>query len=553
MGTSSGKQGSKRDRERLRHEMLGRGCGTAEVAREMAGRWGFNARQSWRFAHGLSQEEAAARYNALLDDRAMMTGKRVSDYEGWPLRGARPTLHALTVFAQVYGTSPRALLGEAELPLMPVTDRMLLDRLATAGAPSGTGTGTATGTGTGSGTGPDPHPAAGGERGRAPGAGPRHGPEHGDEATPGSGAGDSRRGPDGGAPGGGSWTGGAPDGDGERSGPLTPAVVRAAARVSSDHAAGVETSEVGPLTLEQLEHDGLELARAYIGAPADALFPALALHRDRVYRLLARRSHPAQQSELYLLAGQACGLLASASMELGCLTAASAQARAAWTYAGVIGHNGLRAWARGTQALIAFWAGNPRETVRLAESGRDYVRAGTGFVRLCNIESRGWARLGDRAQTVRVIGLGHRARARASAVDTLHDVVGGEFGFDEARQAFCNAGAFVQLDDPDRALRAAGRALSLYASDAERDRTYGGEGSTRLEMAQAYLRKRNLDAADDICAPVLAGAANVGGGHLPLRLAELQETLVSAPYRRCREAVELSERIGEFRTRRAGG
>lgn len=490
VGTSGAKQGSKRDRERLRHELLGRGRETAEVAEEMSVRWGFNRRQAWRFAHGLSQEEAAVRYNRVLDDRTVMTGKRVSDYEGWPLRGARPTLHVLTVFAQVYGTSPRDLLSDDELSLMPRADQLILDRLATVEPTS-----------------------------------------------------DARSGP-------GSNV--VPD-ELAVCGPLTPASVRAAARASSEHAAQVETTEVGPITLNQLEHDIFELARAYIGVPAADIFPDLTRHRDRVYGLLGRHVHPAQARELYLLAGQACGLLASASMELGCLAAATAQARAAWTYAEIIDHNGLRAWVRGTQALIAFWSGDPRETVRLAESGRDHVSSGTGFVRLCNIESRGWAYLGNRTETVRVITMGHRARDRAASRDELHDVIGGEFGFDDARQAFCNAGAYVQLGQPNLVLQAAERAIRLYPSDAERNRTYGGEGSTRLEMAQAHLMNRALDAAEDVVTPVLDGANNVGGGHLPLRLSEIQGTLVRPPYRHCREALELAERIQEFCTRRARG
>jgi hypothetical protein len=184
--------------------------------------------------------------------------------------------------------------------------------------------------------------------------------------------------------------------------------------------------------------------------------------------------------------------------------------------------------------------------VQLARAGRDYLRGGTGFVRLCNIESRGWAHLGDRAETERVITLGHRARDIAAPPDELHDLVGGEFGFDEARQAFCNAGAYVQLGMPKLALRAAERALRLYPSTAERQRRYGGEGSTRLEMTDAHLIEHALDAASAELQPVLAVPEARRPAQAGPRLAAIHATLNRPPYASSREARELAERIRAF-------
>ncbi|MET8996253.1 helix-turn-helix domain-containing protein [Amycolatopsis sp. Hca4] len=468
MGTSGAKPGSKPERERLRHQLLAVGSSPARIAAEMAGRWQFNPRQAWRYTHGLSQTAVAARCNDLLGDgRAPMTGKRISEYEAWPQRGIRPTVHVLTLLARVYGTVPRALLAEDELPLLPEPERLVLDQL-----PSD----------------PVTVPAAG-------------------------------------------------------SGRLDAAAIRAAAHASGAHAERAEVTEVGAITLEQLDHDVVELARASIRTRPEEIFDELVRVRDRVFRLLQRRAHPAQQSHLYLLAGQTCGLLANASMELGCHGAAAEQSRAAWVYAELIGHNGLKAWLRGTQALIAFWSGNPREAAHLARAGREYLRHGTGFVRLCNIESRAWAHLGDVRETQKVIGMGHHARDHVTEPDELHDLVGGEFGFDEARQSFCNAGAWVQVGKPGLAIEAAERALRLYATEAERNRRYGGEPSTRLEMTDGYLAARELDAADAALAPVIGTAATTGVAHLATRLSGICATLDGPPYRNSREARELAERI----------
>jgi transcriptional regulator with XRE-family HTH domain len=468
MGTSGAKPGSKPERERLRHQLLAAGSAPARIAAEMAARWQFNPRQAWRYTHSLSQTAVAARCNDLLGDpRAPMTGKRISEYEAWPQRGIRPTIHVLALLARVYGTAPRALLSEDELPLLPEPERLVLDQLPPAGEPA--------------------------------------------------------------AP---------PD-----SGRLDAAAVRAAAHASGAHAELAEVTEVGAITLEQLDHDVVQLARSSILTRPEEIFGELVRVRDRVFQLLQRRAHPAQQSHLYLLAGQTCGLLASASMELGCYGAAAEQSRAAWVYADIIGHNGLKAWLRGTQALIAFWSGNPQEAAHLAKAGRGYLRHGTGFVRLCNIESRAWAYLGDARETQAVISMGHRARDQVTEPDELHDLVGGEFGFDEARQSFCNAGAWVQVGKPVLAIEAAERALRLYATDAERNRRYGGEASTRLEMTDGYLAVRELDAADAALEPVISTPATAGVAHLATRLSDICTTLDTAPYRNSREARELAERI----------
>ena len=252
-------------------------------------------------------------------------------------------------------------------------------------------------------------------------------------------------------------------------------------KLSKHHLAKIE-NRGWAITLEQLDHEVVELARTSIRTQPAEIFGELVRVRDRVFQMLGRRAHPAQQSHLYLLAGKTCGLLANASMELGCYGAAAEQSRAAWVYAEIIGHNGLKGWLRGTQSLIVFCSGNPREAAHLAKAGREHVRHGTGFVRLCNIESRAWAHLGDVRETQKVIGMGHQAREHGTEPDDLHDLVGGEFGFDEARQSFCNAGAWVQVGKPALAIEAAERALRLYATDAERNRRYGGEASTRLEM-----------------------------------------------------------------------
>jgi hypothetical protein len=74
-------------------------------------------------ASELSLDLAAHKYNALTGDaRAGMRGTRIWEYEQWPDRGARPTLQALRILAQVYGTTWKSLLGFSDLEHLPAKD-----------------------------------------------------------------------------------------------------------------------------------------------------------------------------------------------------------------------------------------------------------------------------------------------------------------------------------------------------------------------------------------------------------------------------------------------
>jgi hypothetical protein len=71
------------------------------------------------------------------------------------------------------------------------------------------------------------------------------------------------------------------------------------------------------------------------------------------------------------------GLLAKASHDLAEPHAAMAQARTGYLCADQTDHDGLRAWLRGLQSLIAYWAGRTQEAARYAESGGEFAaRAG---------------------------------------------------------------------------------------------------------------------------------------------------------------------------------
>ncbi|MEW9532842.1 XRE family transcriptional regulator [Microbispora sp. NPDC049125] len=322
-------------------------------------------------------------------------------------------------------------------------------------------------------------------------------------------------------------------------------LIMSAASESSDHAAEIEAAAIGPNALEQLGDDIIRLARAYVHAPPLPLFGELTRVRNRTYRLLERTRNPGQQHDLYLAVGQVCGLLGSASFDLGYPYAAAEQARAARVYGEVIGHNELSAWADGLLACVEFWAGRPAQALRLVERGLAIAPAGTTRVRLLSIAARASALLGDSDSTRDAILAAQEARGPRGE---LHDDVGGEFSFDEARQAFCAGSAYLSAGMAAEAEAECERALQLYRDVSEEQRWYAAEASASVDLAAARLLASDVDGAGDALSPVFALQADRRVEGLIKRVMHVRNSLASVP---ASQAGQLVERIDDFATETA--
>jgi hypothetical protein len=121
------KPGSKPYRAQLRDRLAALGfpeaAMPARVAENLIVECRIPPRTAWRLAAELSLDVAAHHYNAVTGDpKAGMRGTRIWEYEQWPERGVRPTVAALRVLAQVYGTSWKSLLGLRDLEQLPAKD-----------------------------------------------------------------------------------------------------------------------------------------------------------------------------------------------------------------------------------------------------------------------------------------------------------------------------------------------------------------------------------------------------------------------------------------------
>ena len=129
------KSGAKADRAALRQQLFDAGRTLDDVAAEMHRRWRFRPRESYRHAHGWSQDEVAARFTEVAAGlapgtrSAPMVGTRIGEYERWPVGGRRPSPYVLTVLAEVYGTDLARLLDDADTAGMPEQDRAVLAAL----------------------------------------------------------------------------------------------------------------------------------------------------------------------------------------------------------------------------------------------------------------------------------------------------------------------------------------------------------------------------------------------------------------------------------------
>jgi hypothetical protein len=103
-GAQSGAWGS--GTRRVAGKLLQQGRTRQQIAAGMIRMFGDRPRPAWRHAHGWTQDQAAARFNEMIgDQRAAMTGNRISDYERWPLtRGPKPTDRTFRLLALLYGT-----------------------------------------------------------------------------------------------------------------------------------------------------------------------------------------------------------------------------------------------------------------------------------------------------------------------------------------------------------------------------------------------------------------------------------------------------------------
>lgn len=437
---------TKADVTKLRDTMLAQGRSIDEIADEVRTLCGGSRLAAYRLAHGLSQPEVVERFLAATEG-AFLDQPTLSRLEQFPSRSSRAPLAAhLVPLAAIYGTTPLRLLSSEALDRLDPRERELLLRWGSSLGPARP-------------DGVDSPPAAC------------------------------------------AATTGVQQRASDRS---LEGQVAMAARRAFHFAAGAEGSNVGPETLAEIQEEVRRLAGAYPQKPLSALLSDLTQMQDITFRLLEGRQPPAMTRELYVLAGITSGMLAKASHDLGDPRSAMTQARASYICADMADHDGLRAWVRGLQSLIAYWAGWSNEALRFARLGEEPSGRTLGSVRvwIACLEARAWALFGNVDATTAAIERADQMRDDVTP-DGLDDM-GGILTFPRPRQIYYAADALAWL--PEQRQSAEQRAIAAVEAYEEADaseRSFGDEAGARADLAVARVRLGNTDGAREALNPVL--------------------------------------------------
>ncbi|GAA1650114.1 XRE family transcriptional regulator [Catellatospora bangladeshensis] len=265
------------------------------------------------------------------------------------------------------------------------------------------------------------------------------------------------------------------------------------------------TTVAEQLTVEQLRDDVEQLARRCLCDPVTELFGPLLEAQERVFAKLETDPRPEHSEQLHLLAALVSAALARANHDLGRGHQAMTLARMAFECADNIGHHPLRAWIRGLQSQLAYWADRPQEAAAFADCGVALAGEHTGSVAswLACAQARALARLGA-AEPARL------ALVRAEDLRERHerdelDAIGGLFVFPPPRQHYYAADVYGCLDGMgERSVHEATRALALYAASPPELRSFADEAGARCVLALAQVRAGQPGAARDTLRPVLA-------------------------------------------------
>lgn len=321
-------------------------------------------------------------------------------------------------------------------------------------------------------------------------------------------------------------------------------MIMSAGRDSVEHAI-LSAAALDPAALEQLHAEAQRAARAYFVAPPMAMLMDLVRLRNTVYEQLDRTHKPRQKAELYLIAGQICGLLSSVSWDLGDADVADEQARAAHTYGSVIDHPSLQAWARALQVTAAFWSKRPRRAIAIATEALEIAPRGTASARLRSVRARALAMIGARQEVVADLNAA-AGELDYAGDDEFLDETGGELRFDRPRQALCAGAAYVLLGDGDRGETAASTALSLFRGEPEDTRWAAGMLGATIDLGAARALRGDLAGAEAALVPVFALAPERRTEALSQRLENLDRMLGTQQFRGAIEATRIGERIEDF-------
>ncbi|MEV8630770.1 tetratricopeptide repeat protein [Streptosporangium sp. NPDC051023] len=425
-----------------------------------------------RWAHNLSHQEVADRWNALDVGESTMVKARIYQFEHWPAKGRRPSVAALHALARIYQVTARRLLTDAEYALYNVSDQHEISQIDYTRA--------------------DPNSSAH----VVPGGSPTF-PGTSEVGSPTLSRVRDRRPLDG----------------NEQLGLY--------ARESDLILSEAEMSNVGATTIERLNADLQRAADSYLKVPTGPLLADVRRIRDEALRLLEGHQPLRRRWDLYVIVGWAMTFLGWVSTDLGRPDAAEQHARAAWHFAKECRHDGLLAWVCKTRQVAAYWDDRKLEALTWAERGLSYGArvGGETEAMLTSTLALDYARLG-RTEDAR--DMLHRAQeVRPGPAD----YPGGPLSCTPERALSYWADAYLMLNDPGQALEVATRSVDISQGRPAHIRNLGTERMTVLHIARAHIDTGALDGAAEVLVPILETPMEVRAAPLLLQLGEVAKRI----------------------------
>jgi hypothetical protein len=246
-------------------------------------------------------------------------------------------------------------------------------------------------------------------------------------------------------------------------------------------------SNIDEAKLGYLEHATRRAIEINESQPPAVLAPRVRDLRRHVGELLEGRQHPPQRTRLYTVAVYLSGLLGALALDLGQQRSAAEYGLEAYQLADALDLPDLRAWARATQSLIAYYAGQYHDALAFAHDGQRWAAGGPQSVRLAiNGEARALAKLGDAYGVDQAVDRAFTLLAGAAAARGVSPSLAID-AYCPARTAANAATAYLATGAPDRVDEYATRALAEF----DRAGLHGPQALSRLDLATAALMGNN--------------------------------------------------------------
>lgn len=253
-------------------------------------------------------------------------------------------------------------------------------------------------------------------------------------------------------------------------------------------------SDVGDDIAERLELIADDLAIAYPGTAPEDLLARVRTHLGYACLLIDRRTTLAQHRRLLVTSAWLSLLAATCLIDLGRHQAADAHLRTAAQLARETGYAEIAAWCQETRAWQVLTAGDYRRAVSIAQMAQQIApRDGSAYIQANAQEGRAWARLGEAAESRKVLA---RVEKLVSPL-AIPDRPEHHYRYDPAKSDAYIATTLSWLGDP-AAEPYARQVLARLESTVEGPPRPRRAASARLDLSLALLAAGKPDEAAGI-------------------------------------------------------